>query len=213
MQGLVITQGGHYAGMASGHALMREITDWQVNAARYANPLTLLPGNVPIQEHLEELLEQGASFVIAYADLDHFKPYNDVYGYRKGDEIIQWTGLLLMRACDPSMDFLGHVGGDDFILILRTQDWQERLESVLEGFTSGRAAFFSSKDMERGGYETEDRSGQNVFHPLMTLSIGALKGAPGVFASHHEVSAALSSAKKMAKKMEGSSLFVERRMS
>jgi EAL domain-containing protein (putative c-di-GMP-specific phosphodiesterase class I)/GGDEF domain-containing protein len=212
MQGMVITRNGRYIGMASGQSLMREITDWQVNAARYANPLTLLPGNVPIQEHLEAMLEQGTSFVIAYADLDHFKPYNDVYGYRKGDDIIQWTGHLLMRTCDPSMDFLGHVGGDDFILILRTKDWQDRLESVLDGFTQGRSVFFSGKDLERGGYETEDRTGQIVFHPLVTISIGALKVTPELFASHHEVNAALSSAKKMAKKMEGNSLFVERRM-
>jgi len=211
MEGFVITRNGAYAGMASGQALLREITEWQINAARYANPLTQLPGNVPIQEYLETLLEQEGSGIVAYADLDHFKPYNDVYGYRKGDEIIQWTGMLLASACDPSMDFLGHVGGDDFILVLRGPNWEEQLEGILQKFAEGASRFFSPADLRRGGYETEDRSGTPRFHPLVSLSIGAIKISDGQFSTHHEVSAALTAAKKMAKKTEGCSLFIERR--
>lgn len=211
MEGFVITRHGRYAGLASGQDLLRVITEWQINAARYANPLTQLPGNVPIQEYLETLLEQGTPCVVAYADLDHFKPFNDVYGYRKGDEIIQWTGMLLSSACDPSLDFLGHVGGDDFILVLQSPNWEARLEATLEKFAQGVRRFFSAEDLLRGGYVTEDRNGAPRLHPLVSLSIGALRVSGGSFSSHHEISAALSAAKKMAKKQEGCALFVERR--
>jgi len=85
--GFIITDNGRYIGMGSGHDLLRLVTQMQINTARYANPLTLLPGNVPISEQIDSLLQTGASFVTCYCDLDHFKPFNDVYGFKKGDEV------------------------------------------------------------------------------------------------------------------------------
>lgn len=211
LHGFVITQSGAYAGMGSGHDLMREITRLQINAARYANPLTGLPGNVPIQEHLEELLEAGQAFVVAYCDLDHFKPYNDVHGYRKGDEVLHWTGRLLASAAAPVSDFLGHIGGDDFILVFRSRDWEQRCLGVIEQFQAEVGRFFGEEDVERGGYTSEDRVGRMVFHPLLSLSIGVVRVAPGSFLSHHEIAAAAAAAKREAKKRDGCTLFVERR--
>jgi GGDEF domain-containing protein len=211
LHGFILTREGRYSGMGSGHALMREITQMQIRAARYANPLTGLPGNVPINEHLDDLLRQGIPFVACYCDLDHFKPYNDVYGYRRGDEVIHWTGELLRAACDPDVDFVGHVGGDDFMVIFRSRDWEARCRSLLDAFTAGRDAFFSAEDLARGGYTGEDRSRRVVLNPLLGLSVGAVKVQPGAFPSHHEISAAAAVAKKEAKRREGSVLFVERR--
>lgn len=108
--GFIITDQGQYLGIGTGHDLMREITQLQITAARYANPLTQLPGNVPIDEHIERLLKSQVGFCVCYCDLDAFKPFNDIYGYRKGDEIIQVTGNLLARACDLERDFIGHIG-------------------------------------------------------------------------------------------------------
>jgi EAL domain-containing protein (putative c-di-GMP-specific phosphodiesterase class I)/predicted transcriptional regulator len=103
--GFIITDKGQYMGMGNAHDLMREITQMQLNAARYANPLTLLPGNVPIDEHIARLLENGARFCACYVDLDHFKPYNDAYGYRKGDDMLRLTGKILSGHCDPQKRF------------------------------------------------------------------------------------------------------------
>jgi CBS domain-containing protein len=99
--GFIITDRGQYVGLGTGHDLLREITQMQIDAARHANPLTQLPGNVPINDHIEYLLQSGVEFCICYCDLDQFKPFNDVYGYRKGDDMIQATGRVLQQACDP----------------------------------------------------------------------------------------------------------------
>jgi EAL domain-containing protein (putative c-di-GMP-specific phosphodiesterase class I)/GGDEF domain-containing protein len=211
LHGFILTRGGVYAGMGSGHDLMREITQMQIHAARYANPLTGLPGNVPINEHLDDLIHQELPFVVCYCDLDHFKPYNDVHGYGRGDEVIRWTGQLLEAACDPDLDFVGHIGGDDFLMILRSQDWERRCEDLLTSFETGKGRFFSPEELAKGGYPGEDRKRRLVIHPLVGLSIGAVKAPPGAFPSHHEIASAATSAKKEAKRQEGSNLFIERR--
>lgn len=211
LHGFILTRQGSYSGMGSGHDLMREITQMQIRAARYANPLTGLPGNVPINEHLDRLLHSGAPFTACHVDLDHFKPYNDVYGYRRGDEVIHWTGDLLRSVADPDLDFVGHIGGDDFLLVLRSSDWEERCRDLLEAFETGRGRFFSAEDLARDGYEGEDRSRRIVLHPLLSVSIGAVRAQPGVYRSHHEIAAAAAVAKREAKRTEGCSLFLERR--
>lgn len=208
--GFIITQNGGYAGMGSGHDLMREITQMQLASARYANPLTQLPGNVPIHEHLEARLESGEPFMVCYCDLDHFKPYNDVHGYRRGDELIQWTGLLLQECFAGPADFIGHIGGDDFLLAIPEDGWELRMAGFLRRFEQGRHAFFQPEDLAHGGYHSEDRKGQTVFHPLASLSVGVVHVQAGSFLNHHEIASAASGAKKVAKQ-QGGGYFLERR--
>lgn len=209
--GFIITDQGRYLGMGTGHDLMREITQMQINAARYANPLTLLPGSVPVDEHISRLLHNNAHFTACYFDLDHFKPYNDVYGYRRGDDLIQLTGRLLAQHCDPNRDFIGHIGGDDFIVLFQSRDWETRCQAILAAFAQVSADCYQPDDRVRGGYESEDRRGQKVFHPLVSLSIGAVRIEPGQYVSHHQIATAATESKMQAKKMPGNSLFVERR--
>lgn len=209
--GFIITENGRYIGVASGQDLLRELTQMQLEAARYANPLTLLPGNVPINEHIERLLHANTPFVACYCDLDHFKPFNDTYSYRKGDEMIQLTGRVLNWACDPKLDFIGHIGGDDFILLMQSRDWKTRCEQALRSFEQAAGLMFKEEHQVAGGYSSESRDGIVKFHPLTSLSIGAIQVPPKLFISHHEVSAAMSGAKKMAKKIPGNCLFIEQR--
>jgi diguanylate cyclase (GGDEF)-like protein len=211
IDGFVITQHGHYVGIGTGQDLLREITKTQIENARYANPLTLLPGNVPISEYIDELLQQDKPFAVCYADLDHFKPFNDVYGYRKGDEIIQMTGKLLSSVCDPQRDFIGHIGGDDFILVLQSEDWEVRCHRVLSNFARRSVHLLAPEHLLAGGYSATDRQGRVVRYPLPTLSIGVVLIDPEQFSSHYEVSEAATAAKKMAKSKIGNSLFIERR--
>ncbi len=213
VDGFIITDQGRYIGLGTGQDLLREITNMQIETARYANPLTLLPGNVPINEHIDHLLQSGASFAVCYCDLDNFKPYNDVYGYRKGDEMIQFTGKLLNNVCDLRRDFIGHIGGDDFILVMQSADWEKRCNQALTSFAQTSLVLFEQKHRSVGGYPSEDRQGRIVHHPLPTLSIGVISASAESFHSHHEVAEAAAIAKKMAKKRPGNSLFIERRES
>ncbi len=211
MNGFVITDRGKYLGMGTGHDLMREITEMQITAARYANPLTLLPGNVPIDEHIDRLLGNAVHFTACYVDLDHFKPFNDVYGYRKGDDVIQAVGKILSEHCDPNRDFIGHIGGDDFIMLFQSEDWENRCRACLDRFATELPMFYTEADRSRGGYISEDRRGERIFHPLITVSAGVVKVQPGQYGSHHQIAAAAADAKKQAKKIPGNSLFIERR--
>lgn len=209
--GFIITDRGKYLGYGTGHDLMREITQLQISAARYANPLTMLPGNVPIYEHIDRLLHSKIQFCACYCDLDHFKPFNDVYGYRKGDDIIQLTAKILSEICDPEHDFVGHIGGDDFVCLFQSADWEHRCRLVLAKFAEAIPTLFKPKHVIDGGYLSENRQGQKVFHPLVSLSIGAVVVEPGVFSSHQAISTLTTDAKKQAKNLPGNSLFIERR--
>lgn len=209
--GFIITDQGRYLGLGTGHDLMREITQMQINAARYANPLTQLPGNVPINEHIDRLLESGARFWACYVDLDHFKPFNDVYGYRRGDDVIQLTGKLLSERCDADRDFVGHIGGDDFMVLFQSEDWETRCEGILADFEHNVQEFFSIEDRERGGYLSEDRQGKKVFYSLMSLSIGAIRVDARQYYTHHQIATAAAESKRQAKKIHGNSLFLDRR--
>src|SRR5450830_754768 len=209
--GFIITEHGRYLGMGTGHDLMREITQMQINAARYANPLTQLPGNVPIYEHIDRLLASGTRFWVCYCDLDHFKPFNDVYGYRRGDDVIQLAGRILSGHCDPDRDFVGHIGGDDFMLLFQSEDWESRCAAILAEFAASITAFYSNDDCERGGYFSEDRQGRKVFYSLMSLSLGVIKVEPRQYYSHHQIATSAAEAKKQAKKIHGNSLFLDRR--
>lgn len=209
--GFIITDHGKYLGVATGQDVLRELTRMQIEAARHANPLTLLPGNAPINGHIEYLLQEKQPFHICYGDLDHFKPYNDTYGYQKGDEMIQLTGRILNWACDPQLDFIGHIGGDDFILLIRSKDVLTRCEKALHTFEQASSLLLKPEHLQAGGYFSEDRNFNLLFHPLPSLSIGIVAIPPGEFTSHHEVSAAATAAKKMAKRTRGNSLFLEKR--
>ncbi|MBS1198648.1 MAG: diguanylate cyclase protein [Proteobacteria bacterium] len=211
-EGFVITHEGCYLGMGSIQDLMALLTEMQISAARYANPLTQLPGNVPVSRQIEHLLKIGQPFAACYFDIDHFKPFNDVYGYSKGDEIIQLLARLLVSNSDQQRDFIGHIGGDDFMGLFQSEDWRQRCGLIIDAFDREVPCQCSELDRRRGGLLTEDRKGNRVLHSLPALSIGALPVLPGCFASHHEISLLCAEAKKQAKKVSGSSCFVERRM-
>jgi diguanylate cyclase (GGDEF)-like protein len=210
-EGFIVTQDGLYVGACSGQTLLRELSELQVKAARYANPLTLLPGNVPITQHIERLLDNELPFCVCHADLDNFKPFNDLYGYRRGDDMIQLVARLLAEAVDTQCDLVGHVGGDDLIVIFQSEDWDTRLQEALRHFEAERMPLFGAEDIARGGFSSLDRSGAPQFFPLTTLSIGAVQVPPGVRSSSHQIAARAVEAKTQAKKMPGNALFADRR--
>lgn len=170
----IITENELYSGVGNLFDLLRQITDMQINMARHANPLTGLPGNVPINEHLSEAIDQNLNITVCYIDLDNFKPYNDIYGYAKGDSVIRTTANILTRQVDTEHDFVGHVGGDDFIVIFESLDWEARCRRIMEELTVSHNSLYQAKHIENGGMYATDRYGQEVFYSLLTLSVGAV---------------------------------------
>lgn len=199
-EGFIITEGGRYRGLGTGQQLVRAVTEARIEAARHANPLTFLPGNIPITDHIERLLGSGRDFVAGYADLNHFKPYNDQYGYWRGDEMIRLVAGVLVANCDPRRDFVGHVGGDDFVVLFQSNDWLERCERIVEIFNEKAKGLFDSEALAAGGIHAEDRHGDMRFHPCTTLCIGAVPVQPGRFEHAEDVASAAASAKRQAKR-------------
>jgi EAL domain-containing protein (putative c-di-GMP-specific phosphodiesterase class I)/GGDEF domain-containing protein/ribosomal protein S10 len=212
IDGFIVTREGSYFGAGRSSDLLKAVSDLQVHAARYANPLTLLPGNVPLDNHLERLIEAGETFAAVVWDIDHFKPFNDVYGYRIGDDIIRLAARVLTQAVDPQLDFVGHVGGDDFVLAMISPDWEARLTRICQAFDAGVRSFFSAEHLAAGGYVTLNRQHQPSFHPLPTFSAGAILHVPGSFDNARALSSALAEPKRVAKGRAGNSrYFIDRR--
>ncbi len=207
----IISHKGIYMGMGRIVDLLKRITEQQIRTARYANPLTLLPGNVPIYELIDQLLGDNERFHVAYCDLDNFKPYNDVYGYGKGDEVIRFLADKLVAHTRSELDFIGHIGGDDFIVVFRDGQWKESCQQILDSFAAHVASLYRPGDRQQGGIWTADRTGKRLFHPLLSLSIGVVSPDPQRCHSHHEVAELASMAKRQAKKHKGNSLFICKR--
>lgn len=212
VDGFIVTRDGEYFGTGRSTDLLKAVSDLQVHSARYANPLTLLPGNVPTDLHLDALLQEGGDFVAVAWDIDHFKPFNDVYGYAAGDDIIKLCAQILIDAGDPELDFIGHIGGDDFVMVLSSADWTARLQQVCREFDRQVRPFFSAEHLALGGYITLNRQNQESFNPLPTLSAGVVQVQPGMFDGVRALSAALAEPKHVAKCGTGPSrYFVDRR--
>ena len=210
-EGVLVTEQGQYRGLLLVGDLLRLVTEFQVQAARYANPLTLLPGNVPLNDCIDRWLREGSRFAAAYLDIDNFKAFNDRFGYRMGDEVILLLADLLKSRLTLGESFVGHIGGDDFMALLLSAHWEHALGQILQDFEDGVRGFFDDRTLVDGGYWSENRRGDAVFYPIPSLSIGALCVTPGMFDSHRDLSNVLAELKKAAKKLPGNQLFVDRR--
>ncbi|WP_394788459.1 GGDEF domain-containing protein [Rhodoferax sp.] len=206
-EGFIVTENGRYIGLGTGDQLVRSVTEVRLEAARHANPLTFLPGNIPISQHIERLMDAGADFVACYADLNHFKPFNDHYGYWRGDEMIRLVAKLALAHCDAKRDFVGHVGGDDFIFLFQSSDWVQRCEAIVREFAERALNLFDAPARLAGGIEAEDRQGVPRFFPFTTLSIGAVRIQCGQYGHAEEVANAAALAKHDAK-VHGAGLFI-----
>ena len=200
IEGFVVTENGRYLGLGTADQLVRNVTESRVEAARHANPLTLLPGNIPITEHIGRLLRMGADFVACYLDLLNFKPFNDHYGYWRGDEMIKLVATTLLQHCDPQRDFIGHVGGDDFILLFQDDDrWEDCCSRIVGDFNLAARALYDEAGQALGGINAEDRHGVTRFFPITSLYIGAVWVAGGQFTHAEQVANAAARAKHEAK--------------
>ena len=181
---------------------------------RRISPLTGLPGNVQIHAELKKRLLNKEAFSMLYFDLDNFKAYNDVYGFLKGDQIIEFTARVILKGVHSSFNedvFVGHVGGDDFVAILPTTNCEKICQNIIAMFDSQVGQFFTDRDLEKGYIEVANRKGIIEQFPLTSLSIGVVVADVGRFSNILEIGEVGGQVKHAAKSVMGSSYAVDRR--
>ncbi len=181
---------------------------------RRISPLTGLPGNVQIHAELKKRLSRKTPFCVLYLDLDNFKSYNDVYGFLKGDQIIEFTAEVIVREIHDSglQDcFIGHIGGDDFVAIIDGLNCEKLCQHILARFDANVVKYFTDEDIERGYVEVPNRKGVIEQFPLTSLSIGVVVADVNRFHNILEIGEIGAQVKHAAKSVMGSSYAVDRR--
>jgi DNA-binding response OmpR family regulator len=181
--------------------------------ARAVSPLTSLPGNVRIEEEIAGRVCSGQPFAVAYLDLDNFKAFNDAHGFLRGDQVILLLAMALRRAvvaADPPA-FVGHVGGDDFVLICQPDQVERLCGAAVDYFDEHVPALHDPEDVARGGLEIADRQGVMRKFPLVSVSVGVATSERRHFNDHREVVMVATEMKGVAKGEVGSAIAVDRR--
>jgi diguanylate cyclase (GGDEF)-like protein len=181
---------------------------------RALSPLTGLPGNIRVQEEIRRRVTEEIPFALLYADVDNFKAYNDHYGFVRGDRAIQAMARLATEVAHDMVGpegFVGHIGGDDFILIVPPDIAEDVAVELLDRFDKEAPTLYDPDDSERGAIEVKDRQGNPKLFPIQSLSIGIASTRARRFTHYGEVVAVANEMKQVAKAQSGSSYAMDRR--
>lgn len=211
---IIVSRNGRYEGMVSIISLLQHATEIERSYALELNPLTGLPGNVQINRVLHETIRNSMETGILYFDLDHFKVYNDLYGFERGDAIIQLLKRLLcdvIKTDHSCASFVGHIGGDDFIAVLTCPEAECSIicQELIRRFSAEVDAYFSSEHREKGGFPDPHTSG---LLPLTSVSIAGTYGCMCHFDSPEALARHMASLKKQVKAIPGSAWILENQM-
>jgi len=175
--GIIITKNGCYYGFLSAHAIIAIMNEQNLLFAKEQNPLTQLPGNTMIDRYIQECSQSEESYILCYFDLDNFKAYNDVYGFRQGDRILLLFSQLMQKLL-PSPFFNAHIGGDDFFTAVKiekkAEKYIEKLQQLIDVFTLDVRSFYSSEDRKNNAITAKDREGNAKTFDLLTVSASIL---------------------------------------
>ena len=178
-----------------------------------ANPLTRLPGNLSIESRIDRALAEKRALAVLYVDLNQFKSYNDAYGYDEGDRVLKALARVLVdqvRAGGPA-DFIGHIGGDDFIALSTPDRMEEAAAKICSSFDEIVPSFYSEADRARGSIVAKDRLGTEREFPLISVAIGICHNRERELKNFAQVAALGAELKKAAKTKTGSAYVVDRR--
>jgi diguanylate cyclase (GGDEF)-like protein len=181
---------------------------------RAVSPLTGLPGNVRIESEIEGRVKSSDMFAILYVDLDHFKSFNDHYGFMRGDQVIQWTARLLQDVAleiGGASTFVGHVGGDDFVVVCQAELAERIADEVIARFDARAADQYDDADRNLGYVEVTNRRGEIQKFPFVSVSIGIASTARRSFSHYAEAVAVATEMKSFTKGTSGSSWAMDRR--
>lgn len=186
----------------------------RINQNRMASPLTGLQGNLQIHEEINRRIENGRHFAVIYIDLDNFKAFNDHYGFYKGDLAIKLVADIMKNELKQNgnpTDFLGHIGGDDFVLITTPDKAEHICENVIKVFDREIIKLYSEKDKANKGILSKNRKGELEFFPIVSVSMGIITNEYRRFTAHQEVSTIASELHNKLKSMPGSNYYKDRR--
>ncbi len=181
---------------------------------RRVSPLTSLPGNVQIQAEIKKRLMKKEYFVMLYLDLDNFKAYNDTYGFSQGDEVIKFTARTIVNnvhSKEEDNNFVGHIGGDDFIAIVEDKDYEKICQNIILEFDKNIKKYFNEDDIKRGFLEVPNRKGIIEEFPITSISIGAVEVEADRFHNTLEIGEAGAQVKHLSKTIPGSTYVIDRR--
>lgn len=192
---------------------VRNVLEWNIRQ-KEANPLTGLPGNTAIERELIRRINQKIPYAFLYIDIDNFKGFNDYYGYQKGDEIIGFLAGILTKTVEKlgSRDeFIGHVGGDDFVMIASPTRAELMAKYIIDEFDKGALLLLDEDDVKRGYLEVRDRQGELKRIPVMSVTMALVLSTDNKIEHFAEVNDIASSLKEYGKRIKGSVVVKERR--
>ncbi|MDD2850890.1 MAG: EAL domain-containing protein [Desulfuromonadaceae bacterium] len=213
---ICVTRNALYHGVVDVNRFISAMTDINLTLAKGANPLTGLPGNESIQREISKRLQTEEGFDIAYIDIDNFKPFNDYYGFQKGDVVLKTIGEIISSVArligKEYSCFCGHIGGDDFIIITGPFQAEYLISKIVTSLEEHLPVFHGEKDFTAGCYCAINRKGEQETFGLLSISTGIVNTLLTPVTSYAQLASISSEVKKAAKKLPGSSVVVDRRI-
>lgn len=194
---IVVTENNKFIGTVTIKDLLQKTTELEVSAAKHQNPLSGLPGNIIIEQTLNQLLN-FSEYSVAYLDIDNFKAYNDVYGFEKGDKVLILLSDILRKHSDD-FHFIGHIGGDNFVIVIDKCVCSNYFENIKNEFERGVLDYYSNNDIKNGYIVTANRRGEVEKFPLITLTCVVISNNKYNFTDIDNLTEELATLKKRAK--------------
>lgn len=203
---ITVTKDDQYFGVVTVKDLLEKSMQLEIDYAKHLNPLSELPGNLMIEQQLQSCIDADTDMTVLYFDIDNFKPYNDVYGFEKGDRVIMHLAEIIEKCC-PSDGFVGHIGGDDFLLIVSSSKSKQLCEEIIQQFDTSVEQFYHAQDFLKGHIVSKNRHGIEESFPLLTISIAGVsnKNTQTIY----DLSELASQIKKQCKQIPGSNYILK----
>lgn len=209
---IVVLKDNLYYGIVSVKDLLEKMTELEVNYAKHLNPLSGLPGNLLIEQKLKEVVLKPAPFTILYIDIDNFKIYNDIYGFERGDRMLEFLSRITLEAISaaaPPNPFIGHIGGDDFVIVIEGYEAGPICRFILDSFQKGTANFYTPEHLENRFVRAKNRYGKEEQYNLVTLSIAGVSNKSRSFMDIYELAEHAGKIKKKCKEIWDNAFILE----
>jgi len=205
---IVVEKEGRYWGIVTIKDLLEACTKVEVDTAMHSNPLTGLPGNLLIDQEILYRVLNDSPYCIIYFDIDNFKSYNDAYSFQSGDMMLMLLADILKKAASRN-EFIGHIGGDDFIVICDYHEAENYCEEVIERFSHRVSSLYHKDDMDRGYIISKNRRGITEEFPIASLSVAGISNRVKAYKDMDAFSADIAELKKKCKRQNGSYYEIE----